>query len=404
MKKLCLVFFSFLLVVSAAEAATQPVMLTIAQQRITAAFDRLDTGLKSTAEKLGETGLTGEDARAVLAALCHEFSYAVDCSTIDIQGRLTTIEPAAYRHFEGTDISGQEQVKQIRKLKKPVLSEVFRSEEGDDAVDAEYPIFNPEGRFTGSVSVLFKPEKFLGEIVQPLVKGTPLGISVMDLGGRTLYDRDPAQIGLNIFTSPVFQPYPEIVQLARSIAATARGDGVYCFKQEDLTGPDVNKKAYWTSVSLYGVEWRLVGIHLEQNTNERMSLDSSSSVTAEQAFELFAADTSLKAALADDDKEKAMKLFEQFYRSTPGLYSVQWINAKGINRFGFPVENSLSEYDYKPGTAESDRQIFKILNKQHPDILEAPLFEGRIGYFIFKPVFSGGQYLGMVYSIKLKSN
>ena len=270
MRKMCLVLFGFLFIFSAAEAATQPVMLTIAQQQITAAFERLDTELHTAAEKLGETGLSGEEAREILAALCHEFKYAVDCATVDTQGLLTTIEPAEYRHFEGTDISEQEQVKQMLKLHKPVLSEVFRSVEGYDAVDAQSPIFDPEGRFVGSVSVLFEPERFLGEIIQPLVKGTPLDISVMDLGGRTLYDRDPEQIGLNIFTSPEFQSYTEFIQLARKIAATPQGHGVYRFKMEDLTGEDVDKKAFWTSASLYGVDWRLVGIRLKQDTHERM--------------------------------------------------------------------------------------------------------------------------------------
>ncbi|KIH76886.1 hypothetical protein SAMN05660860_00688 [Geoalkalibacter ferrihydriticus] len=404
MKKMCLIFISFLLIISAAQAATQPVMLTIAEQQATAAFERLDAGLKTAAEKLGETGLTGAAARVVLAALCQEVSYAVDCATVDTQGLLTTIEPAAYRHFEGTDISDQQQVKQMLELHKPVLSGVFRSVEGYDAVDAEYPIFNAEGRFIGSVSVLFKPERFLGEIIQPLVKGTPLAVTVIDVEGRILYAIDPAQIGLNIFTSEVFQPYTDLVQLVRKIVATPEGHGIYRFKREYLTAEDVDRTAFWTSASLYGVDWRLIGIRLEEHTQEPMAAVTTGAVAAEQALELLAADTTFKTALIDDDKDKAITLLEQFYASMPGLYSVQWVNAKGINRFGFPVENSLIEYDYNPGTAESDRQIFRILNKQQADVLEAPLFEGRVGYFTFKPIFSDDRYLGMVYSIKLKSD
>ncbi|KIH76885.1 hypothetical protein SAMN05660860_00689 [Geoalkalibacter ferrihydriticus] len=263
MKKMCLVFFSFLFIISTAQATTLPVTLTIAEQQAKAAFERLDAGLNSAAEKLGETGLTGAAARVVLTALCQEVSYAVDCATVDTKGVLTTIEPAEYRHFEGTDISDQDQVKQMLELHKPVLSGVFRSVEGYHAVGAHYPIFNAEGRFIGSLSVMFKPEKFLGEIIQPLVKGTQMAISVMDLEGRTLYDSDPAQIGLNIFTSEVFQPYTDLVQLARKIAATPQGQGTYRFKQEDLSGADVDKTAFWTSVSLYGVDWRLVSIQQE---------------------------------------------------------------------------------------------------------------------------------------------
>lgn len=399
MKNLCLLFFSFLFMVSAAEAANQPVMLTTAQQQVTAAFERLDTGLKKAAGELGKTGLTGKGARQVLTEACKEFSYAVDCATVDTKGRLTTIEPAQYRSFEGTDISAQEQVKQVLKLYKPVMSQVFRSVEGYDAVDAQYPVFNYEGRFIGSVSVMFKPERFLGEIIQPLLKGVPLDISVMDLEGRTLYDSDPAQVGLNIFTSPLFQSYTEFVQLARKIAATPQGTGTYRFKKENLTGPDADKKAYWTSVSLHGVSWRLVAIHLEHNEKN----SPAATVTVEQALDKFAADTTLKAALTDGNKDTIMKLFGQFYKATPGIYSVQWIDAKGVNRFGFPLENSLSGYDYNAGKVASDRQFLRILHKQHPDVLEAPLFEGRTGYFVFKPVFRDGRYLGMVYTIKLKN-
>jgi len=161
MKNLCLLFFSFLFIASAVEAADQPVMLTTAQQQVTAAFDRLDSGLKKAAGKLGTTGLTGEGARQVLSEVCKQFSYAVDCATVDTKGRLTTIEPARYRRFEGTDISAQEQVKQMLELHKPVLSQVFRSVEGYDAVDVEYPVFSADGRFIGALSVMFKPERFL---------------------------------------------------------------------------------------------------------------------------------------------------------------------------------------------------------------------------------------------------
>jgi hypothetical protein len=263
MKNLCLLFFSIFLMVSVAEAADQPDMLTTAQQQVTAAFNRLDTGIKKAAGELGKTGLTGEGARQVLAETCKQFSYAVDCSTVDAQGRLTAVEPAQYRRFEGTDISAQEQVKLMQKLHKPVLSQVFRSVEGYDAVDAEYPVFNPEGRFIGSVSIMFKPERFLGEFIKPLVKGAPLDIWAMEQGGRILYDSDPAQVGLNIFTSAAYQPYKQLVLLAQKISATPQGDGVYRFKKANLTGPDVDKKVYWISVSLYGVTWRMVGIQLE---------------------------------------------------------------------------------------------------------------------------------------------
>ena len=386
---------------SAAGATSQPVALTEAQQQVTAALGRLDGTLKKAALELGKTGLTGDDARRVLAAACGEMGSAVDCATVDLQGRLTTVEPAPYRGFEGKDISAQEQVKRLQKTHKPVLSAVFRSVEGYDAVDAEYPVLGPDGSLLGSVSVMFKPEVFLGALFQPLIKGVPVDLWAMEKGGRLLYDSDPAQVGLNLFTSPVYQPYKALVSLARKIAKSATGEGTYRFKDQTLIGVEVNKKAYWQTASLYGTAWRLVGIHREQAATGKGRV-SPAAATVDQALEKFAGEAALQAALADGRKDKALPHFQRFYEATPGIYSVQWIDANGVNRFGFPAENSLSDYNYPSGTAPNDAEILQLCRKQQGGVLESPLFEGRVGSFVFKPVFNDGRYLGLVYTIKLK--
>jgi len=402
MKSLFLMYFCFVFAVTAADASNQPTILSTAEQQVSAELARLDSVLKKAAGELGKSGLTGDEARRVLSATCGEFSYAVDCATIDAQGRMISVEPQQYRSFEGKDISDQEQVKRMLKRRKPVLSSVFRSVEGDYAVDAEFPIFRPEGRFIGSVSMLFKPEKLLGDIIKPLVKGVPMDIWVMEKGGRLLYDVDPAQVGLNLFTAPEYRAYKQVLRLAKKIAKTPQGDGGYRFKKATLTGPEVNKKAYWQSAGLYGTPWRLVGIHLLSETVEKRAERPALATTVEQTLEKFVAEPALKTALANGNKDEVIILFKSFFEATPGIYSVQWVDTKGINRFGYPAENSLSEYDFNAGNARSDKETLRILSKQQPDVLEAPLLEGRTGAFVFKPVFKDGQYLGLVYSIKLK--
>lgn len=403
MKNLFLLFVCLLVFVTAAEAAHQPLALTTAQNKVTAEFTRLDNSLKKAALELGKTGISGDNARRILATTCEELSYAIDCATVDTLGRMTTVEPEKYRSFEGKDISAQKQVKRILKTRKPVLSAVFRSVEGDEAVDAEFPIFSPDGHFIGSISVLFKPEQFLGDIIKPILQGIPMDIWVMERGGRLLYDVDPAQIGLNLFTSPEYHSYKQVVRLAKKIARTPQGSGVYRFKKATLDGPEVNKKAYWQSVGLYGTAWRLVGIHLEQNTEETRGRRPAPAAAAEQLLDQFASDTALTAALSAVNKDRTMKLFKRFYEATPDIYSVQWIDPKGVNRFGYPTENSLSGYDYSLGSNRQDKEILQIAMKQQPTVFEAFLLEGRTGAFVFKPVFRDGQYLGMVYTIKLKA-
>lgn len=262
MKYLLLICLCSMLMVSTADAANPPITLLTAQQQVMTELSRLDNSLKKAAIELGTTGLSGTEARRVLTDTCKEFNYAIDCCTIDTQGKMVTVEPVRYRRFEGKDISDQQQVIRMLQLRKPVMSSVFRSVEGDDAVDVEYPVSNSDGSFIGAVSILLNLQRLLEDIIKPLVHGVPLDIWAMDKSGRILYDIDPSQIGLNLFTSPLYQPYTHLVRLGKKMARSSHGNGSYRFKAYK-TGRDVVKKAYWQSVSLYGTDWRLIGVQTE---------------------------------------------------------------------------------------------------------------------------------------------
>lgn len=379
-----------------------PPLLTKAGDKVQAELGRIDAGLKQSAQLLGSTGLTGDKARATLAGLCRDFDYAVDCAVIDLQGKMVTIEPPPFRKFEGKDVSGQEQIKQVLKTGKPAMSAVFKSVEGLHAVDAEYPVTTPEGRRLGFVSILFQPEKMLGEIIVPLLQGLPMDIWVMEKGGRILYDVDSSQIGLNLFTSKLYRPYTSLVQLGRRIAKTREGNGIYEFPSISST-KIVKKKTSWKSVSLYGAEWRLVAIHVEQKNKARKIMGGPvGTAIPEQKLESFAATQSLIGVLAAQDKTKGMQLFKSFYDEAPGIYSVQWIDAKGINRFGYPRENSLNDYDYNAQRAADDLKMLAILAAKKPAVWEGQLREGKTGIGTFRPVFDQQRYLGMIYYLRLK--
>lgn len=376
-----------------------PITLAEAQKKVQSEFDRLDGGLKRAAAQLGTAGLTGEAARAALAELCGGFSYAVDCAAVDPTGKMVTIEPARYRHFEGTDISGQEQIKRMMQTGKPVLSDLFLSVEGLETSDVEYPVTGQDGSLRGSVSLLFRPGKFLGEIIQPLVKGIPMDIWAMETGGRILYDVDKRQINLNLFTSPLYQPYPSLLDLGRQIARDPSGAGKYAFL--DRAKRVVTKSAYWQTASLYGSDWRLVGIHVERK-NARPQESPATGMKPDRPLESFAASKALRTALVRGERNSIMKLFRKFHRDNPGIYSVQWIDEQGINRFGYPAENSLKDYDLRNGRSKGDPALLNALQEKKPAIFEFPLAEGNVGIFTLRPVFSEERYLGMVYVIVLK--
>jgi hypothetical protein len=381
-------------------AGDEPLLLAKVKQQIAAEFGRIDASLRKSAKTIEATGLTGDRARAALAGLCSGFDYAVDCAAVDLNGNMVTIEPAHYKKFEGKYIGGQEQVKQVMKTGKPVLSNVFRAVEGFDAADVEYPVMK-NGKLLGSVSLLFRPEKLLGGIIVPAVKGGPMAVWVMDENGRILYDVDQPQIGLNLFKSRLYRPYASLVKLGRRIASNPEGEGFYRFR-DTSTREIVRKNAFWRSAALYGTKWRLVAIHVEQGKSGKKAKLSGDAPTPADALEAFVSQHSLSAILASDDKIGAMKLFQDFYETTPGIYSVQWVDERGINRFGYPKENSLTDYDYNRMSDPERDYILKVLADRKPYTGEARLLEGRTGLFTFRPVFDKDRYLGLVYIIRLK--
>ncbi len=383
-----------------ANANDLPILKEV-HQRINEEFNRLDAAMKDTAGKLAVTGLTGDGARASLSELCEKFTFAVDCSAVDAKGILTTMEPSPYRHLEGTDIRAQEHIKRIIKRHKPVMSSVFKAIEGFDAVDVEYPIFNPQRKYIGSVSLFFKPETLFAQILPPLIMGIPVDIWVMEKGGRIIYDADSTQMGQNLFTSPTYQSCSRLLKLERRIAAKQEGNGSYPYNVQGENAAAI-KNAYWKSVVLYGTEWRVVGVHVEKEQSGSKMEQKSPSISLEERLETFVNEGRIIKTLSKGDKNEAMQLFKAFYKTTPGIYAIEWIDENGINRFGYPTGNSLIDYDYHQRRETGDQDILDILMSQKKASMELPLTEGGAGIFNFVPVLDGNHYSGMIYIISLK--
>ena len=63
-----------------------------------------------------------------------------------------------------------------------------------------------------------------------------------------------------LFTDPLYQPFPKLIALGRRIAAEPSGTGFYSFFKEGTDRP-VRKEAWWVSLTMHGMTWRLVSIH-----------------------------------------------------------------------------------------------------------------------------------------------
>jgi hypothetical protein len=240
-------------------------VLQMVHKGIREEMERLDKDLGSAAQKLAGQDLDSPQSRSILSALLPRRPYIVDACTINRSGTIIAIEPADFRDFENADISQQEQVIRLFRTLKPVLSQNFRAVEGFEAADLEYPVFSADSKsadkdISGSVSILFKPEILIGNVVAPAIKNTTFSIMLMQPDGRIIYETDSSQIGRNTFVDPLYQSFPQLLSLGREVSANDTGVGQYQFL-DPSTRQKVNKEALWTTFSLHRAEWRIVLIH-----------------------------------------------------------------------------------------------------------------------------------------------
>jgi basic membrane protein A len=232
-------------------------VLTELKDEIKVVLEKLDSDLKLGAKMLSGMQLNSDRARSVLKRLYGLNPYLIDCSTVSDQAILQAVEPEGFKQFEGANISTQAHWAKLIKTQKPLLSGSFRSVQGAAAVAIHYPVFSSGNRFAGSVSAMFAPEKLLAGIIEPVSTNLPVDIFLMQTDGLMIYDVDADQIGRNVFEDPLYQPFPELLALARKVAATKKGMGAYRFYQEG-SGEPVSKLAYWKTAGKLGTEWRIV--------------------------------------------------------------------------------------------------------------------------------------------------
>lgn len=135
------------------------------------------------------------------------------------------------------------------------MSQAFLAVEGFVSVDLEWPVFDEDGNFLGSVSMLLKPEVFFDDYTLSKLNNS-LEIMVMQPDQYILYDTDKTQIGRSI-TDPIYQEYTSLISLSGKVAASKSGTGSYEFL--DAAGQQtLAKKCVWATAGLHGTEWRLI--------------------------------------------------------------------------------------------------------------------------------------------------
>ena len=233
--------------------------LTNVTTAIQVSLDDLETTVSRAAALLGTTGLTGEDADAVLEIVAGSHPAVTNVITYDTRGTVLSAEPARAKTIIGQNRIDYETVVTTLATEEPGMSDTIPLAEGGDGAVIACPVFSADGTFTGVVSMAFSPSALIRPVMDAEMGLAPSTSMVAQRNGVVLYDPDPGEVGRDTFTDPLFADFPEIIELARQYSGNRTGYATYSFFSAG-SGNVVSKETFWDTAGLHGTEWRVLVI------------------------------------------------------------------------------------------------------------------------------------------------
>ncbi len=233
---------------SPTQDASGLMVLNALENDILRAFGEMERSLEAAAGVILEKGPSEAVIRSQLQRLVRAFPVIVDVSWVSADGVMVYVEPEAYKAYEGSDISDQEQIVQLHQTLAPTLSRLFLSVEGFIAMDFEWPVILGD-ELLGSISLLIRPETFWKQVLVSKAFISPAdNVWILDEQGYSVYHN----ITERLFLNPLDQPWPELVELTKQILDEPTGVQRYEYIQGEP------RKAYWKEVDLYGASLKMV--------------------------------------------------------------------------------------------------------------------------------------------------
>jgi hypothetical protein len=225
-------------------------VFTIEAQR---SLDALDANVSSAAAALGQTGIVGPGAEAVLLNLSRSGNYTTDAVTFDTTGEVRAVMPEDYQFAVGANVHGSANI--LAALNgSPALSQRINMVEGFRAVALSHPVRNATGGIEGGVSAVVRPERLLAAPALQALENRSHALSAVQTDGTIIFDTNVRIIGQSILNATQYGTATDLAALAQEIVATPSGVGYY--RANETTG-EVRGIA-WQTVGLHGTEWRLV--------------------------------------------------------------------------------------------------------------------------------------------------
>lgn len=223
---------------------------------INAGLGDLKAGIKNNSLALSTTGLSGQKAEEILALNLLRYPWAVSSVIISRDGIVMTVEPKNYAGIVGSNLSWQPQVRKANTERVPVVSGVFRMEEGFTGISQSYPVFSATGEYLGYTDITYTPDAFLERYTRSTAGGTAYNFWVAQTDGTVIYDTHQEEVGTNLFSNPAYAD-PALQEIFTRIIKEPSGSGKYTFHDDNWIG-NVTKTAVWDTAGIDGATWRVV--------------------------------------------------------------------------------------------------------------------------------------------------
>lgn len=231
-------------------------LLSAVQTKTDSEIARIGNSVVYASQQLSSTGISGDQARQVIAALAANSSYIIEAATQNLNRQMIVVEPEAYHKSEGQIIGPQKwlntnPIADITPTMTPVIM-LITNQSGCSIVA---PVFDSNKVLIGTVSSIFDPQAMIGAAIKEVAPNSTYSFSAAQLDGLIVYSGSPDFKGKNPLTDDALAAkYPGVRESAQASSTASSGYHSYMVGSQP-------REAYWTTINAYGQQWRLVIHH-----------------------------------------------------------------------------------------------------------------------------------------------
>ena len=180
---------------------------------------------------------------------------------MDEKGTITHTVP--YSRSQGRNIAGQTHVQEILKEHKPVVSDVFRTVQGFDAIALHVPVFRG-AVFKGTIAIVIKFESLAKRYFDIIKIGETGYAWVVSRDGTQLYSPVPGFIGKSVFEN--IKGSPSLIVMVNDMLKGHEGTATYTLDRiGDRHVRQIRKSAVYMPIHIENTFWSIVVASDEQD-------------------------------------------------------------------------------------------------------------------------------------------